>query len=248
VADGMVEKDPVKVNEDVTFDGSSSTDKDGKIVDYLWDFGDDGPEKKGQMPVHRFNKVGTYNITLTVTDDNGAVATDTFKIDVVLRKFKVLWEEGSSLIDTVSDYTTENQTMNKTVEITFTNLTALEFNMTWADHIPVIGAANDEFMLEVESPDGDIKRLTTTTELISHSFKIDDIPDTIKHEAGSAAEVEEFIGSQYTSAKGNGDWKLRITCNDAGDWYLDKFDTDNGNDWEIEVRGYYYSATIIETG
>ena len=248
VAEGLAAKDPVKINEEVTFDGSSSIDKDGKIVEYTWNFGDDSPEVDGAKPTHKFNTIGTFNITLTVKDDHGATAEDAFTIEVVKRHFKVTWAESSEMIDSISDYTEENSTTNKTIEITMTNLTALEFNMTWADHIPVVGAANDEFIFEVEAPDGDIKKVKTTTEVISNVFKIDDLPDVIKHDAASAAEVEAFIGSSYTSKKGNGEYKLRITCVDAGDWYLDQFDVDTGNDWDIVITGYYYSAEIIETG
>jgi PKD repeat protein len=49
---------------------SRSTDADGEIIAYLWDF-DDGTETSVQTPSHRFTAAGTYQVTLTVTDDNG---------------------------------------------------------------------------------------------------------------------------------------------------------------------------------
>lgn len=58
------------------FDGSASTDSDGTITGYAWDFGD-GAAGTGAKPSHTYATPGTYQVTLTVTDDRGAQATDT---------------------------------------------------------------------------------------------------------------------------------------------------------------------------
>jgi PKD repeat protein len=55
----------------VAFDGSGSSDPDGTIVAYDWDFGD-GNTGTGSAPTHTYAAAGTYNVTLTVTDDAGA--------------------------------------------------------------------------------------------------------------------------------------------------------------------------------
>jgi parallel beta-helix repeat protein len=64
------------VNNYVKFDGSGSYDPDGTIVLYLWDFGD-GYTGTGINPTHRYTQFGTYNVTLTIWDDDGYNATDT---------------------------------------------------------------------------------------------------------------------------------------------------------------------------
>jgi len=66
----------------VMLDGSGSTDPDGTIVAYDWDFGD-GSTGSGMMLNHIYAMPGTYNITLTVTDDSGAIdsANTTAAID-----------------------------------------------------------------------------------------------------------------------------------------------------------------------
>ncbi len=54
-----------------TLDGSNSSDSDGSIVSYDWDFGD-GNTGTGVAPTHTWTSEGTFAITLTVTDDEGA--------------------------------------------------------------------------------------------------------------------------------------------------------------------------------
>jgi len=49
-----------------------SIDSDGTIVSWVWDFGD-GTTNTPQNPRHRYREAGIYTVTLTVTDDGGAV-------------------------------------------------------------------------------------------------------------------------------------------------------------------------------
>ncbi len=53
------------------FDASGSTDADGSVVSWAWDFGD-GATATGRTPSHDFVTSGTRQVTLTVTDDEGA--------------------------------------------------------------------------------------------------------------------------------------------------------------------------------
>jgi parallel beta-helix repeat protein len=48
-----------------------STDSDGYIVSWYWDFGDNTSSTK-QYPTHRYSDDGLYHLVLTVTDDYGA--------------------------------------------------------------------------------------------------------------------------------------------------------------------------------
>jgi PKD repeat protein len=57
-----------------TFDGSASTDTDGTIASYAWTFGD-GTTGTGAKPSHTYAAKGTYTVTLTVTDNQGAAST-----------------------------------------------------------------------------------------------------------------------------------------------------------------------------
>ncbi len=65
----------------VSFSSNGSSDPDGSITGYLWDF-DDGNQSTAANPSHIFASQGQYNVMLTVTDDDGATGTDEVVVDV----------------------------------------------------------------------------------------------------------------------------------------------------------------------
>ncbi|MDQ3281369.1 MAG: PKD domain-containing protein [Acidobacteriota bacterium] len=65
----------------VSFSGAGSTDADGSIVSYQWNFGN-GVTASGVSASTTYNAAGTYTATLTVTDNNGATATASRTITV----------------------------------------------------------------------------------------------------------------------------------------------------------------------
>ncbi|MEJ2407694.1 MAG: PKD domain-containing protein, partial [Candidatus Thiodiazotropha sp.] len=67
--------------EEIAFDGSSSSDVDGSIASYEWSFGD-GSSAMGENPTHTYTQKGTYNVTLTVTDNDGAMDSDETTVSV----------------------------------------------------------------------------------------------------------------------------------------------------------------------
>ena len=72
-----------KSGETVHFNADASTDPDGTIVQYNWDYGD-GNTGTGKNPQHVYNVTAetTFSITLTVIDDNGASAAVSKEITV----------------------------------------------------------------------------------------------------------------------------------------------------------------------
>lgn len=65
----------------VTFDGSGSSDQDGTIASYAWDFGD-GTSGVGVMVSHAYAAAGPKTVTLVVTDDDGLTGVDTAAVTV----------------------------------------------------------------------------------------------------------------------------------------------------------------------
>jgi YVTN family beta-propeller protein len=66
----------VAAGEPIRFNATASSDPDGQVTRYAWDFGDgttlpDG----GPTPSHRYTSAGDFTVTLTVTDDEGCSAT-----------------------------------------------------------------------------------------------------------------------------------------------------------------------------
>jgi len=73
-ADGPYEDAP---GVPIQFDGSGSSDEDGTITSYNWDFGDGRSSGNEENPTHVYLESGTYPVTLTVYDDDFRSDTDT---------------------------------------------------------------------------------------------------------------------------------------------------------------------------
>ncbi|MEA2054752.1 MAG: PKD domain-containing protein [Candidatus Thermoplasmatota archaeon] len=69
------------VGDVITFDGRSSTDSDGNIAFYQWNFGD-GYGRTGSVIAHQYGSKGNYTVTLTVIDDYGQSDTYSKEVEV----------------------------------------------------------------------------------------------------------------------------------------------------------------------
>lgn len=63
------------------FDGSASSDSDGSITGWTWNF--DPGAANGETTSHAFALPGTYNVALTVTDNQGGTGQQTQSVTVV---------------------------------------------------------------------------------------------------------------------------------------------------------------------
>jgi len=63
-----------EIDETIFFDGSDSTDPDGDVLTFLWNFGD-GATTNGASANHAFSAAGKFKVVLTVKDISGAMAT-----------------------------------------------------------------------------------------------------------------------------------------------------------------------------
>ncbi len=70
-----VDANAVCIGTDLSFT-STSCDEDGTIQNYTWNFGDETYSYE-ENPVHSYSKSGVYSVTLTTTDDDGAMNTTT---------------------------------------------------------------------------------------------------------------------------------------------------------------------------
>ncbi len=65
----------------VSFDASASSDPDGVITSYIWDYGD-GNTSSGVSSAHTYTSTGTFNAQLTVTDNRGSSTSNSTTITV----------------------------------------------------------------------------------------------------------------------------------------------------------------------
>ena len=66
-----------------TFDGSASTDADGTVTGYAWNFGD-GSTANGVTTTHTYPAAGPETVTLTVTDNSGATGASSKQVSPVI--------------------------------------------------------------------------------------------------------------------------------------------------------------------
>jgi len=86
----------------ITFDGTGSSDPDGTIVSYDWDFGDGTGYHNdiGATPSYTYPIFGEYTVTLRVTDNGGLIDTDTSTAKV----YGVIADANGPYEDTDWDY------------------------------------------------------------------------------------------------------------------------------------------------
>ncbi|UGV41527.1 S8 family serine peptidase [Methanococcoides orientis] len=69
------------VGTQIQFSSSGSTDPDGTIDFYYWEFGD-GNTSNSENPTNVYGSAGTFTVNLTVTDNNDAAGTDSTTVTV----------------------------------------------------------------------------------------------------------------------------------------------------------------------
>ena len=101
----------------VVFDGTGSSDPDGLIVTYDWDFGD-GVTGSGVTQSHAYVDPGIYTLTLTVTDNNGLTdsATSIVTIESQTLKSEKTQSDNNSSPSDVQDIPEDSNNKDTTYE------------------------------------------------------------------------------------------------------------------------------------
>jgi len=108
-----------------------SYDPDGYIVSWDWDFGD-GSTSTQQNPIHTYISEGTYNVNLTVTDNEGANSTVTkvitlgsppeiYVFDIAITVYKQGANYWAAAVITIKD-TLGNLVPNATVDVAWSGV------------------------------------------------------------------------------------------------------------------------------
>tara|TARA_B100001250_G_scaffold413744_1_gene448911 strand:+ start:89 stop:1168 length:1080 start_codon:yes stop_codon:yes gene_type:complete len=178
----FVGNSPFEPEEIITFTGKDSKDPDGDTLEYFWDFDDtDGTEEnvKGDISnggkiSRAYNSLGTYTVTLTVTDGK---ATDSSTI-----KIKIENEES----DIQAIVTTEDE-VNSEVN----NDEKIKYTFSASESISESAITKYEWDFSYEASDGFQTEEETNEADISHDFDsgIYTIKVRITNEMGESDEA-----------------------------------------------------------
>ena len=145
------------VNRTVRFDGSGSSDPDGSIMSWTWDFGD-GTTATGVEVSHTYTEPGHYTVTLTVRDNRGKKRSDICTVTISVPPAPIIGEveelvpggEVDYVVDALAE-TNTTVTLNTTDTVTVTIL-RYESNPHPDDPLPAI-ALPYYVDVEVSNPD-----------------------------------------------------------------------------------------------
>jgi chitodextrinase len=248
---------PAYIHEPVFFYANNSFDTDGFVTDYFWDFGD-GTNATGMVTSHIYTEKKLFRVTLTVTDNDGAKAAFPLEFDIIYRTYNVKWVVDTVEVYASSGYLAEPESDHRIVDIEILNLTKIMFNLTWDDDIPFVGdpplptgVPNDEFLLNISSPEEKYyqKGPSTTEKIILQApdkGHMNSVPPEDEFEAESPEILRGYLGENWTTDKGTGDWLVNITLLVAGGALDLPVDADNGNTWQFSVICYYYTPVITK--
>ena len=245
----------VKVNSIAFFDGGASSDPDGDVLEFEWDFGDGGTSSL-LRPNHEYTSIGNYTVTLTVKDASNESSTTQTWVLVSIRTYNVEFIQNEITVPAFAGYTAEGATTTQNHAYPY-NLTSVIYDLEWEEdedldspENPIVGTLfPDDFSLGVST--NYLFNLTdngTSGNLDLEFDVLSSIPEDLILSLGSEAEVNQYLFQNgYTSAKGQGSWVTSITCNDAPSIVPELFnEVDQGNDWILYVSYTYYESIVTE--
>jgi len=99
--------DKIYVNELIKFT-DSSIDEDGKITQWMWNFGDNTTSKE-KSPTHSYIMAGTYIVSLQVEDDYDTKSNITFmNIQIYYRTPRAVFRTDPTLLNNIDTKTNIN--------------------------------------------------------------------------------------------------------------------------------------------
>jgi PKD repeat protein len=230
----------------VTLDASGSTDSDGTIVRYDWDFDNDGTidlADGGVSVPHDYDPAGTYTARVVVTDDDGLTDDDTTQLFVNPNLVPpvaagVASQQGTSTIGNLDgDLSTDVDGTIVKYEWDFDNDDTYDFEATSPSTVHDFGAYG-AFTVGLRVTDND--NLTDEA----------DIPLTLTE----PANVPPVAALTATPASGTADpqldvvWDASASTDSDGTIVTYDWDMDNDGTFEITDGGPTQNASYTTTG
>ncbi len=174
--------------------------------------------------------------------------------------FDVIYTPETGLFFQEGDYTAEGDSWDHALEVNQTNMTQIEFVLTWTDddtaeaNVGGAGVQNqpDSFRLTIILPNGteiqDEAESDITSEqgIITINAAIFSLPESNMEKMGGSSADE--VASKVVKVEGMGVYNITIECINAGDSQTTTGQTttnDNGNDWNLDVNVYFYTAEVV---
>ena len=243
-------------NLTVQFNGTSA-DSDGSVIGWLWEFGD-GTLSLLENPIHNYTASGTYTVTLTVTDDDGA-ADSTLKVTNV---------SASVIYVNTSGWWYEGEPFNPSstpIQDAVNNASAGCCNIAVKDGIYRENVKIDK-LLAIQSENGSANCIINAANPNDHVFEVTaDYVNisgfTVKGATGDGCGIYVFGNNSKiyeNDIKYNGDYGIKLynsfgNCIYGNSFIDNNIDHpehtsqayDNGvNHWTSTVKlGYYYNGT-----
>jgi len=261
--------DFVRTGEIANLDASKSTDFEGGLLLFSWDFdassdadGDGDPlndeYQTGATAEVSFNSSGNHTGAVTVTDDNGASKVIVWTLRVVERSFMVVWEQ------TYVDYQWSGYLeQGASREISQSpgdgaRIIDVSATLTLDRELLPIQWPEDNFTLYVSVPaSGWASSIGTSQENITENSTaiitrsgMNPIPQsgyTVYAESKEALAATLLDDPNHRF--GQGDWKWTVTATECDpDFPIDGIDPDEGNGWQLDAQFFIVILRISEVG
>ncbi len=194
----------------VTFNGTGSSDSDGSISSYQWDFGDNRTGT-GKTVQHTYQTIGTYTARLTVTDNDGSTGSATCEIDVGYSVMGTV----TSTEDMVSDSDVNNPDAAYTSNNSFSLAQDISAPVTVSGFVNVdnSGSSGDRF-----AEDGD------TDDYFYASLADDMIIELVMAESSLVSELGLYLYNSNRvlvgQANTNNNGLATLTVSGDGNYYI----------------------------
>jgi PKD repeat protein len=165
----------------------TSTDSDGSIASRAWNFGD-GTTSTATNPVKTYSAAGTYNVTLTVTDNGGATNTKTSAVTVS--------SSGTQTYTNGTDFAiNDNSTVESLIAVSGRTGNAPASTPVVVN---IVHTYIGDLKVDLVAPDGSVYVLHNRT-------------------GGSADNINQTYTTNLSTEALNGTWRLRVNDNANAD-------------------------------
>ena len=222
------------VDSTCSFDGSSSSDSDGTVDAFAWDFGDGGSSTEAN-PSYVYPIDGTSTVMLTVTDDDGEVGSTSTSVTVPVPNVAPTASFTTSCVDSACSFDGSGSSdSDGTVDAFAWDFgdggSSTEANPSYV--YPIDGTYT--VMLTVTDNDGEIGSTTTSV-----TVPVPNLPPT----AAFSSDCTQLACSFDSSGSSDADGTIDVYAWDFGDGNT----SSATNPTHVFVTGGSYTVTLTVT-